>query len=434
MFDPTPYINAQEQNLADYLNQPVQDILAKLGLPPLPNGAPPPGEPPPEGQPGPTNPMDPSAMIQPVLDALGTLGTGIFDSVDPTKMFEGISKAFESASSSVQEALGSMEGMWSGASGTSAAAKTGETLANGAQVAFQSAGLGANLSTSVADVQQAQIRLLQIIDEYNAKIAAIGPNIIFPWGQAQAVEAATQAITMTTEVITELQTTLAAQGGEAAAIGAPTALAQAPTAASSMISPMIQMATGLASPLMQVATEGLSTGMQTITGAVQSGVETATGLASSLSGAAGKGADTAASTASGTGGAGMAPLSKAGGGGGGGVHGGGGGGGSSSVAPSRMMTPMSMPTTESTNAVQGAVKPASVSGAGMGGGGMGGAGMMGAGHGAGKAGVDGSGHNAAAFLHTSDQGDEIVGDLGNVAPPVIGEIDPNDSPDIELRI
>ena len=64
----------------------------------------------------------------------------------------------------------------------------------------------------------------------------------------------------------------------------------------------------------------------------------------------------------------------------------------------------------------------------------GGAGMMGAGHGAGKAGVDGSGHNAAAFLHTSDQGDEIVGDLGNVAPPVIGEIDPNDSPDIELRI
>jgi len=64
----------------------------------------------------------------------------------------------------------------------------------------------------------------------------------------------------------------------------------------------------------------------------------------------------------------------------------------------------------------------------------GGGGAMGAGHGAGKAGVDGSGHSAATFLHTSDQGGEIVGDLGNVAPPVIGEIDPNDSPDIELRI
>ena len=40
-FDPTPIINAQEQVLSDYLNQPVHDILAKLGLPALPNGAPP---------------------------------------------------------------------------------------------------------------------------------------------------------------------------------------------------------------------------------------------------------------------------------------------------------------------------------------------------------------------------------------------------------
>ena len=69
-----------------------------------------------------------------------------------------------------------------------------------------------------------------------------------------------------------------------------------------------------------------------------------------------------------------------------------------------------------------------------GGGGMMGGGGMAPGAGAGRAGADGSGHNAATFLHTSDQGDEIVGDLGNVAPPVIGEVDPHDSPDIELRI
>jgi hypothetical protein len=43
-------------------------------------------------------------------------------------------------------------------------------------------------------------------------------------------------------------------------------------------------------------------------------------------------------------------------------------------------------------------------------------------------------HSAAAFLHTSDQGGEIVGDLGTAAPPVLGEADPNESPDVELRI
>ena len=108
----------------------------------------------------------------------------------------------------------------------------------------------------------------------------------------------------------------------------------------------------------------------------------------------------------------------------------------SGVAASRMLSPMSAPTAETSAAATQAGGVKSVSAAGVGGAGMmgGGGAMGGAGHGGGKAGVDGSGHNAAAFLHTSDQGDEIVGDLGNVAPPVIGEIDPNDNPDIELRI
>ncbi len=69
--------------------------------------------------------------------------------------------------------------------------------------------------------------------------------------------------------------------------------------------------------------------------------------------------------------------------------------------------------------------------------GMGGAGMMGGAAGAhgGKAGAGGN-HTAASFLHTTDQGGEIVGDLGHASPAVIGDttIDPDDSPDIKLRI
>lgn len=429
-FDPAPIINAQEQNLADYLNLPVQDILDRLGLAPLPNGAAPPDMALPAGQPGPANPMDPSSLIQPVTDALGTLGTGMFEKLDPSKMFEGISKAFESAGSTVQQALGSLEGIWSGASGASAATKTGETLANGAEVATQSAGLGSNVSTTVADVKQAETRLLEIINEYNAKIAAIGPNIIFPWGQAQAVEAATQATTMTTECITELQSTLSASAGEAAAIGAPVALTAAPHVGMQAISPMLQLATGLISPAMQVATQALSTGTQTVTGALQTGIQTATSLASGLGQAASGATDPAKATS----GVASAPVSKLSGAGG--AHGGGGGGPASGVSPTRALSPTSVATPESTatatqaSAVRAASASAAGGGAGMGGGG----GMMGAGHGAGKSGVDGQGHNAASFLHTSDQGDAIVGDLGNVAPPVIGEADPNDSPDIELRV
>ena len=60
--------------------------------------------------------------------------------------------------------------------------------------------------------------------------------------------------------------------------------------------------------------------------------------------------------------------------------------------------------------------------------------MGGAPMGAGARAGAGRSHIAAAFLHTSDQGDEIVGDLGTVAPAVIGHTDPVASPDIELRI
>jgi hypothetical protein len=66
----------------------------------------------------------------------------------------------------------------------------------------------------------------------------------------------------------------------------------------------------------------------------------------------------------------------------------------------------------------------------VGGGGMMGAPMAGAGHAAGGGGA----HTAASFLHTTDQGGKVVGNRSTVAPPVIGETDPNDTPDIELRI
>jgi len=49
----------------------------------------------------------------------------------------------------------------------------------------------------------------------------------------------------------------------------------------------------------------------------------------------------------------------------------------------------------------------------------------------GKAGSDGR-YTAASFLHTSN--DHIVGDLGSAAPPVIGQADPTERSEIDLRI
>jgi hypothetical protein len=412
-YDPAPVIAAQEQSLQDYLNLPVKEILERLGLPPFADGRPQEGvPPPPEAQPGAApqqaSPMDPSALISPVTDALGTLGSGLFDGVDPTTMLQGISQAFQSTGGSLKQSLASVDDAWQGASGTTAAAKTAKAIANGAEVGAQSDALKSNLATAATNVAQARVRLIEIIAEFQATMAAIGPNIIFPWGWAAAIAAADKAIASTTEVMTELQTSLGAQAAQVTATASPVAVTAAPQMAAS---PMAS----LASPLMSMAAKGAEAGIQAGTGAASAATQAAQ-QASTDPAAAAVGGGVAGPAITGAGGAGV--------GGGGGV--GGGAAALRSVASSAMVQPETASTT-----AQSATMRASTAG-GSGGGMMGGApyGPM-AGQGAN---TSSNSHTAAAFLHTTDQGGEIVGDLGTAAPPVLGAAEPNEAPDVELRI
>src|SRR2546423_12631108 len=236
-YDPAPVIAAQDLNLQDFLNLPVKEILARLGLPSSDIAKPPDGAPPPESQadaaPPAGNPIDPMALISPVTDALSTLGTGLFQGTDPTTMFQGISQAFQSTGGSLQHSLGAVDDAWKGASSTAAAAKTTTAMANGSQLATQSDALRGSLATAATNVGQARVRLIEIVTEFQATLAAIGPNIIFPWGWAAAIAAANKAIASTAEVMTELQTSLGAQAAQVTEAGAPVDVTAAPQAAAS---------------------------------------------------------------------------------------------------------------------------------------------------------------------------------------------------------
>ena len=466
-FDPGPVINAHESNLADYLNQPVHNVLARLGLPGLPQAAPPPDP----ANPDPANPNGASpsnaanaipsvlssllsGMIQPVTDALGMLGPGMFSELDPTQMFGGISQTLESAGQSVQQAMAGLDGVWQGNAASAAAAKTSAALANGAQVAGQSTALGTSLSVAAASVQQAGAQLVAILNEFFATIAAIGPNIIFPWGIAAAIAAANHAVTMATGVMAELQGTLAAEAAHVTAIGAPVSVTSAPQAGTNLatsVAPaaatfMSHLAANFAAPTAPATAaasgpaaaasapaaatslpgSAIAPMMQTLAMPAMAGVNAATGALQGGGASAPAQAAGAAAPAHAAGGvSGAAAPGKAASGGG--IGHAAGGGVPLETIQTRLASPIAVPATDTAPATMnsGALAPAAMSGAPM----MGGAPMA---HGA-RAGA-GSSHNAAAFLHTSDQGDEIVGNLGSVAPPVIGQTDAIASPDIELRI
>jgi hypothetical protein len=415
-YDPAPVLAAQDQNLQDFLNLPVKEIMARLGLPSTDNpkhqdGAPPP-EPPPEQAPPQNSPIDPMSLISPVTDALSTLGPGLFQGVDPTAMLGGISQAFQSTGAPLQQSLGAVDDAWKGASGTAAATKTATAMANGSEVATQSDALRTSLATAATNVGQARVRLIAIVTEFQATLAAIGPNIIFPWGWAAAIAAANKAIASTAEVMTELQSSLGAEAAAVTAAGTPVDVTAAPTAGGAAGS----------SPL-----AGL---MSMVTKGAQAGMQAGTSAASSASQAASKAASETAPPPAGAvpapvGGGGVPPV---------GAGGGGTGGGGAGTLASRSIasSPMVQPETGATS-TQAASMRASAGAGGM----AGGSGMMGApyapmaGHGANNS---TNSHTAASFLHTTDQGGEIVGDLGSAAPPVLGEADPNEPPDVELRI
>lgn len=400
-------LDAGLADLGSYLNEPVRTILSRFG--PTPNREPGnPAEPAQQGGPTASPPaadddpgagaegLDLSQMIQPVTDALGKLGSGQMGQPDPLQSFDGIGSALESAGSGVQQALSGLGDDWQGEAAAAAQATTRDALTQGTQVADQAATLRSSLATATAAVQEAQARLIEIINVFWAKIAAIGPSIIFPWGIAAAIAAATEAVTSAGAVMAQTESTL---GSQAAAVTA----AAAPVDVTAM--PGLQAGVQALSPLMSLATSIPSAAMSTTDSptVAESAEQAAAGgspAPARAAGAPGGGTGAGAAVRGGPAPTLTAPAAR--------THG----------------AAHAATTTETPTAQAKSAAPAGAAGAPMGGAPMG--------H-HGKAGAV-SGHSAAEYLHTSDQGSEIVGDLGSVAPRVIGEKDPLDSPVPGLRI
>ncbi|KRQ27789.1 hypothetical protein AOT83_06040 [Mycobacteroides sp. H001] len=441
VFDPTPHLNALEHGLKDWLNKPTRNILDELNLNPSDRNA------------QDRNAQDQAAadagaagggdmvagLMSPMLQMLGTLGTGIFQGLNPQQMFQPMTQAFQQGAQSLQGLMGQMGqggSGWAGAGAAGTAAKTAETLGNGAAVSAQGAALGGQGMTAGADTSQGYTRLLELIQETQHRLEALSGGI--PFTAPEMGETAGSATARAVEIVTELETALTGQAANMTATGAPVALAQGPTSMMSMMGPMMQIAMSMMSPAMQMATMPLTMGSQMLTQGMQAGVQAATSMAQAAGkGGAGAGSGLGAAakglSSAGLGSAAAAPKI---GGGGAGIGSGGGGGTIAaralpSAVPANMASVSESGSATQAAAVRGAgVVAAGSSGAGMmGGAPMGGAGARGAGAGGGS-----GDHSAANFLHTSDQGGEIIGDLGTVTPAVIGENDPNADVDVELRI
>lgn len=403
-FDPTPYINAQEQGLADYLNLPVEQVLTQLGIQPPPSGTPMPTAPsgiPASGAAG--SPFNPSSMITPVTDALGTLGTGKFDEgYDPPQMYEGISKTFETTGQSVQQAVGMLSGIWEGLSGIAAMTKSLEAVLNGLEVALQSSGIGGSLTSSATDVTQAETRLMEILHEWEAKMAALTPGL--PWTAPGIAEACTQAVEMAVQCMTELQSSLGAESGIVSAIGAPLSLTAIPQAGSQAVSPAVQMASSAAQQFSSLLGGSMSGGSNRFAGTSRGGATRSLSKGTSSFGPSGRGTGVTSNSHSSNGANNPGGFLRGG------------------LATPSGSSPGAARTAPATPPASAAPAKAATGSGGMVGraentrnakGGSGGAGS--------KAGAGSDDHETSSFLQTALQGAEVVGDQGTASPAVLGD-------------
>ncbi|NKY20383.1 WXG100 family type VII secretion target [Tsukamurella spumae] len=433
------------------LDRPVNEVLAALGLPPVPTAPekPPQQELPPAPKGVPEAPefpgFDVAGLVKPMTDLLSTFGSGSFSGLDPSAALSGASKALEQGVSTGMQALGQLSSVWQGPAATAATGK-GLEAATGTGLAAEQ---GAELSTAVGEaatvVGTGEAELQAIIDSFMSVIAALGPSLWLPPGQAAAVAAAEEHLAHATEVVARTKSQLSGLSAQVGAAGrkvpvaAPpmTAATTAAQAAASIVPGVVSAVTGALTGVTKLATDTVSGAVKTAVSVASSAAEAIGGSADSTAepeGARAPDADRDAfpvATTSTAGGAGAGTGGGGGGVGAVGLTGAGLGAASAALAQPSSGTPVSR-----TPVVDGGARtvPASevLTRTGMGGGMM----PMGA---AGAAGARATGaeHSVPDYLVTSDNGEAVLGDLPLVGPQVVGDASPSadlSGPDVELRL
>ncbi|MFD0926249.1 hypothetical protein [Williamsia deligens] len=416
----------EHSGVAPLLHMPVGDILGKhLGLPPLP---PMPQMPPlPAMPPLPT--IDLASLFRPLTDLLSGFGSGSMANApfDPTQLFDGLQKAFESVFGVLSQAMSTVMPLWAGAGGSAAMATGTQANVNNVETGGQSADISRIVATATATVGKGVALLQGVIASFAASLAPLIPAAITPIGQAGIIASATAHLSEGLAVVAETRAELTAHTANMTFAGHPVPITAAPQAAAAV--------PGMASSAVQAVTSPVQSIMGAVGGGGIGGGLGRASLSGRLAAASDK-LDVRAETA-GPGPGGGGPGGGAGGAAGfGGVGGlGGAGGGANAPLGTRPADAPIGPTRAGGSAsnqdevVTGRTATTTTSAVGP-------AGMPMGAAGAGASASSSSAH--AADRETSvdaRHADEVVGESPSAAPSVLGGVEPSaaqsvwDSPD-----
>lgn len=225
--DPSIVSLLRESALGSIVDRPVAEVLSTLGLPALPQL--PPLPPMPEMPPLPV--LDIGALIKPMTDLAGSFGTGIpgaGQGPDPSQVLTQVVSALQQATQLGTTAIQTVMSLWEGAGATSAAGKAANTAADTAEVVSQGSRMNVNHAAAATSVFTGYAQVSAIISKYLASLAAAGPFIVTPPGQAFVAAATAETMTQVTAVIAKTRAELTVHSAEMSANGQKVAVTEVP--------------------------------------------------------------------------------------------------------------------------------------------------------------------------------------------------------------
>ncbi|MGW4367568.1 hypothetical protein ACWEKT_18165 [Nocardia takedensis] len=265
-----------EQSIVDMLRQsalgavidrPVDDVLREMGLPGLPQLPPMPPLP----QLPPLPPLDLTALAKPITELASSFGSGKLGGgpgIDPIQVLTQVTTVLQTVSQLSSTAMQAVAPLWQGAGATAANAKAATTAADTAAVSGQGARMTVGSTSAAGSVFTGNVLMTGVTAKFLASLAAAGPFLGTPAGQAFLVAMTAQTLSEALAIVAKTRAELTAHSAAMARNGEKVPVTDAPKGvpgtAEKVLSmgktPVRQVASAAQSPLSAAKTLGSPAG------------------------------------------------------------------------------------------------------------------------------------------------------------------------------
>ncbi|PXX61704.1 hypothetical protein DFR70_108262 [Nocardia tenerifensis] len=192
--------------VAPFLDRPAEQLLAQIGLPPLPQL---PALPPLPGLP-PLPALDPMALMKPVTDLFSGFGDGNLranGSLDPHSVLQKVTQSIGTAVQLATAGIQLLQSMQSAGSRAATSAAV-ETVGTATSLSGQATHMNAVTAAAAGTVATGYLQMAALAARFAATTAALSLTLATPAGQAAllgtAIEAAAEAIAITAHTKVQL--------------------------------------------------------------------------------------------------------------------------------------------------------------------------------------------------------------------------------------